>query len=419
MKFYNSLSDSVEPFEPRGNEVSVYTCGITPYDTTHLGHAFTYTAVDILIRFLEYQGLRIRYVQNVTDIDDDILRKAREVGQDWRELGNCWTAFFIRDMISLNVRPPDFYPRATDVIAEITELVQRLLAAGYAYESGGSVYFHVASWPDFGKLSDLSLQEMLPIANQRGNNPNDPNKRDPLDFVLWQAQAPGEPAWESPWGPGRPGWHIECSTMATRFLGETIDFHSGGGDLIFPHHECEIAQIEPVSGRRPFVRFWFHVAMVHHEGEKMSKSLGNLLMVRDLLNTYSPDDLRLYLARHHYREAWVHSDAELGEAASIAAALKRAVDANGGTGKALDPSRSMADFEAALADDLDTWRGRQVLADLAAAVIQAAELGMDVGQAQAALRRMGRVFGLRLDAAAPEEGVKEGWQRHLARFPCP
>ena len=204
MHLYNTLTATTEPFTLTDDVVSVYVCGITPYDTTHLGHAFTYTIFDVLIRYLEYRGYTVRYVQNVTDIDDDILRKARELGDDWQTLGNRWTAHFIADLKAINVRPPDFYPRATDVIPEIIESVAALLQAGVAYESHGNVYFHIDSWPRFGQLSHLGRDEMLPIANQRGNFPDDPHKRDPLDFVLWQGQKPDEPAWDSPWGPGRP-----------------------------------------------------------------------------------------------------------------------------------------------------------------------------------------------------------------------
>lgn len=416
MKLYNSLSKTIEPFQPQGDSVSIYVCGITPYDTTHLGHAFTYTSADILIRYLEYKGLTVRYVQNVTDIDDDILRKAREGGDDWLNLGNRWTAHFIQDLISLNVRPPDFYPRATDVIPEIIKLVEKLLEQGCAYESGGSVYFEVASWPEFGKLSSLALSEMLPVANERGNNPNDPQKRNPLDFVLWQAQAAGEPAWPSPWGPGRPGWHIECSTMSTKFLGETIDFHSGGGDLIFPHHECEIAQIEPVTGKKPFVRFWIHAAMVHHDGAKMSKSLGNLIMVRDLLKVYSPNALRIYLGRHHYREVWSHSESELSLANEFSKKINLALLVRGGLGASIDPAWALKVFEAALEDDLNTPVACQVLCDLADKLIGWAQSGKDVVQGQVAIRRMGSVFGLQMDHAGPETRVIDGWSEHLKRF---
>jgi len=416
VKLYNSLSKTIEPFQPQGDSVSIYVCGITPYDTTHLGHAFTYTSADILIRYLEYKGLTVRYVQNVTDIDDDILRKAREAGDDWQNLGNRWTAHFIQDLISLNVRPPDFYPRATDVIPEIIALVEKLLEQGCAYESGGNVYFEVASWPEFGKLSALPLSEMLPVANERGNNPNDPQKRNPLDFVLWQAQATGEPAWLSPWGPGRPGWHIECSTMSTQFLGETIDFHSGGGDLIFPHHECEIAQIEPVTGKKPFVRFWIHAAMVHHDGAKMSKSLGNLIMVRDLLKIYSPDVLRIYLGRHHYREVWSYSESELSLAEEFSKKINQALLVQGDSGKSIDPAWAIKVFEAALEDDLNTPVACQVLCDLADKLIDGAKSGKAVGEAQSAIRRMGSVFGLQMDQSRPETRVIQGWSEHLKRF---
>jgi len=237
LKLYNTRSQQLEELKPQGDFVTMYVCGITPYDTTHLGHAFTYTTADILIRHLESQGHRVKYVQNVTDIDDDILRKAQETGADWQSLGNEWTAHFIRDMQSLNVRAPDYFPRATEMMAQIGDMVQALVDKGVAYESAGNVYFAVDAWPTYGQLSHLPRTELLPVANERGNRPDDPHKRDPLDFVLWQAQAPGEPAWDSPWGPGRPGWHIECSAMASHFLGETIDVHGGGADLVFPHHE--------------------------------------------------------------------------------------------------------------------------------------------------------------------------------------
>jgi len=416
VNLYNTLSRKVEIFESIGDEVNVYACGITPYDTTHLGHAFTYTCVDILIRYLELRGLTVRYVQNVTDIDDDILRKAKELGENWLELGNRWTAHFIRDMQSLNVRPPDHYPRATDVIPEIVHGVESLLNAGVAYESGGSVYFDISAWPEFGKLSALSREEMLPIANERGNKPDDPHKRNPLDFVLWQRRSSGEPAWDSPWGSGRPGWHIECSTMSTQILGPIIDVHCGGADLCFPHHECEIAQVEPISEKKPFVRYWMHAAMVYHDGVKMSKSLGNLVMVRDLLKTYSPDALRLYLSGHHYRQIWSHDEGELIKAEEIAHTLQEAVTAGGGAGKLLDANPAWAAFSAALDNDLDTPEAQQVLFSLAQKILEAASLGRRVAGAQDALRRMGQVFGLRMEEKGAEARVIENWNKILIRF---
>jgi L-cysteine:1D-myo-inositol 2-amino-2-deoxy-alpha-D-glucopyranoside ligase len=418
MDVYNTLSRAVEPFQP-GSTVSLYVCGITPYDTTHLGHAFTYVATDVLVRYLEDRGLTVRYVQNVTDIDDDVLRKAAEVGDDWRALGNRWTAHFIRDMQSLNVRPPDHYPRATDLIPEIVKAVGALLERGLAYESGGSVYYHVDAWPAFGQLSHLPRSEMLPVANQHGNRPDDPHKRDPLDFVLWQAQAPGEPAWASPWGPGRPGWHIECSVMSTHFLGEALDLHGGGGDLIFPHHECEIAQAEPVTGRAPFVRAWLHTAMVEHAGAKMSKSLGNLVMVRDLLQHWSPDALRIYLGRHHYRRAWAHDAGELARSEQLATRLRTSSTARGGGGAPLETAGTQAEFEAAMEYDLNTPVAMARLESLADEILAASRDGRQVGPAQALLRRFSRIFGLRLEEAGVESRVTRGWDAHLRRFAEP
>jgi L-cysteine:1D-myo-inositol 2-amino-2-deoxy-alpha-D-glucopyranoside ligase len=415
MNLYDSLSQTLRPLQPEENHVKVYVCGITPYDTTHLGHAFTYTTFDILIRFLEGQGYRVTYVQNVTDIDDDILRKAGQTGENWRSLGNRWTVHFIEDLQALNVRPPDYYPRATDNIAEINELIEDLLAAGKAYQAGGNVYYHVDAWSEFGKLSHLPRPEMLPVANERGNNPKDPHKRDPLDFVLWQARAPGEPAWDSPWGPGRPGWHIECSAMSTRFLGNTLDIHSGGGDLIFPHHECEIAQVEPVTGH-VFVRTWMHVAMVRHQGEKMSKSLGNLVMIRDLLKTWSPDAIRLYLGMHHYRDSWSFNEAELEQAGEVAQALHAAATVAGGAGPALDGEARRREFIACMESDLDTPGALSVLTGLAGEILTGAREDQDVSEAQVSLRLLAGVFGLRLDAAGPEPQVIEGWDQHKLRF---
>jgi cysteinyl-tRNA synthetase len=417
LQLYNSLSRRVEPFIPAQSTITIYVCGITPYATTHLGHAFTYAMADTLIRFLEDQGHRVRYVQNLTDIDDAILREARRVKEDWRALGDRWTRHFIREMQTLNIRPPEHYARATDVMAEIIEAVHKLCEAGVAYEAGGSVYFDIDAWPAYGKLSRLARQEMLSIANERGNNPDDPHKRHALDFVLWQAQAPGEPAWHSPWGPGRPGWHIECSTLALHFLGETIDIHGGGSDLMFPHHESEIAQSECLTRREPFARWWFHTAMVQLAGRKISKSLGNLIMVQDLLEQYSPDAIRLYLAGHRYRHIWEHDPTALAHAEQLALTLRTAatVQAWPHSPRPLDPSPRQQAFMQAMANDLDTAAALKVLSSLAAEIRDAAQAGQSVQAAQDALRTMGRIFGLRLDNEEAEAVVVSGWNQHLAR----
>jgi L-cysteine:1D-myo-inositol 2-amino-2-deoxy-alpha-D-glucopyranoside ligase len=373
----------------------------------------------VLIRFLQYEGYEVHYVQNVTDIDDDILHKAAKIGIDWREVGNRWTTHFIHDMRTLNVLPPQRFPRATDVIAEIIETTEALLREGHAYEVEGNVYFHVDSWKEFGKLSRIPRHEMLPVANERGNHPDDPHKKDPLDFVLWQAQAPGEPAWDSPWGQGRPGWHIECSSMATRFLGETIDIHGGGADLIFPHHDCEIAQAECATGKQPFVRFWMHTAMVRHDGAKMSKSLGNLVMMRDLLDRgISPDALRTYMHTHHYRQAWSIDEQGLTDAVNGANVMRRAVSVEGGTGRALNTRGVTNTFETAMRDDLDTPTALAALQHYAREILSSAEKGLKVEAAQQALRNMGAVLGLRLEEHSdrPDPDVAEGWDAFLKDF---
>src|SRR5215510_5083981 len=280
MRLYDTARGAVVPFEP-GELVTMYTCGITPYDATHLGHAATYLTYDVLQRRLRDRGHQTRCVRNITDVDDDILRKARELGVHYLDLAAAETARFDDDMRALDVLPVWSEPRATSAIPDIRGFIGMVLDRGHAYQAGGGVYFDVSSFERFGQVSHLGREEMLRLAAERGGNIDDPHKRDPLDFVLWQPSAPDEPSWESLWGPGRPGWHIECSALAMRELGTTIDLHGGGSDLIYPHHECEAAQSEAATGE-PFVRHWMHQAMVRMDGEKMSKSLGNLVFVSDL-----------------------------------------------------------------------------------------------------------------------------------------
>jgi L-cysteine:1D-myo-inositol 2-amino-2-deoxy-alpha-D-glucopyranoside ligase len=278
------------------------------------------------------------------------------------------------------------------------------------------VYYDVQSWPEFGKLSRLPKEDMLPVANERGNRPEDPNKKNPLDFVLWQVQAPGEPAWDSPWGPGRPGWHIECSTMSTKFLGSVVDIHGGGADLCFPHHESEIAQIEPLLDDRSFVRFWMHTAMVRHEGEKMSKSLGNLVMIRDLLKTYPVDAIRLYLGSHHYRSSWEYDEHKLQLSAGLAEQIQTAVKAHSGQGHSLESEPAWASFTSAMDNDLDTPGALSIIADLTSQILSAQLAGRDIREAQTALLHFTQLFGLRLDQPEPEPEVLLGWERYIPAF---
>ena len=343
MRLYDTARKEVVPFAP-GPVVTMYTCGITPYDSTHIGHAATYLTYDVLQRRLRDLGHETRCVRNITDVDDDILAKAREIGVHYLDLAAGETARFDSDMKSLGLLECWSEPRATSAIADIRKFIGNVLDRGHAYEAGGAVYFDIHSYDGFGELSGMSRSEMIAAARERGGNPDDPNKRDPLDFVLWQPSLPDEPAWGSLWGPGRPGWHIECSTLAMRDLDTfTIDLHGGGSDLIFPHHECERAQSEAATGQ-PFVRHWMHQAMVCYEGEKMSKSLGNLVFVSELLKDWDPRAIRLAVLGHHYRSSWEWQDEVMDEATER---LERWQSAGSGDG-ALDEVR------AALDDDLGT-----------------------------------------------------------------
>lgn len=343
MRLYDTARQEIVPFAP-GRVVTMYTCGITPYDATHIGHAATYLTYDVLQRRLRDLGHETRCVRNITDVDDDILAKAREIGVHYLDLAAGETARFDSDMKSLGLLECWSEPRATSAIADIRKFIGKVLDRGYAYEAGGAVYFDIHSYGGFGDLSGMSREEMIAAARERGGNPEDPNKRDPLDFVLWQPSLPDEPAWGSLWGPGRPGWHIECSTLAMRDLStSTIDLHGGGSDLIFPHHECERAQSEAATGQ-PFVRHWMHQAMVRYEGEKMSKSLGNLVFVSELLKDWDPRAIRLAVLEHHYRQSWEWEDGVMDQATER---LERWQSAGSGDG-ALDEVR------AALDDDLGT-----------------------------------------------------------------
>jgi L-cysteine:1D-myo-inositol 2-amino-2-deoxy-alpha-D-glucopyranoside ligase len=341
MRLYDTARRSVVPFEP-GPVVSMYTCGITPYDAAHVGHAAVYLTYDVIQRRLRDLGHETRCVRNITDVDDPLLAKARDLGVHFLDLAAEEIARFDACMSALGLLPAWSEPRATSAIPDILGFIGMVLESGHAYQAGGGVYFNVDSFAKFGQVSHLDRPAMLALAAERGGNPDDPNKRDPLDFVLWQPSAPGEPAWESLWGPGRPGWHIECSTLAMRELAPTIDLHGGGSDLIFPHHECEAAQSEAATGQ-PLVRHWSHVGMVRKDGEKMSKSLGNLVFVSDLLKEWEPDAVSLGLLSHHYRSSWEWDD-ELMPAA--AARLARWRSAGPG-------SAGLDEVRAALDDDLD------------------------------------------------------------------
>jgi L-cysteine:1D-myo-inositol 2-amino-2-deoxy-alpha-D-glucopyranoside ligase len=366
MKLFDTAKQQVVEFAPNPT-VLMYTCGITPYDATHLGHAFTFISYDVLQRRLIDMGHQVKCVRNVTDVDDPLFAKARELGVHYLDLAAGEEARFESDMTALNALPVHSTPRASSAIPDIRGFIGMVIDRGFAYESGGSVYFDVEKFPQFGSVSHYSRETMIALARERGGNVDDPHKRNPLDFVLWHPSASDEPSWDTMWGAGRPGWHIECSALALRELGTTIDLHGGGSDLIFPHHECERAQSEAATGQ-PFVKHWMHVAMVSMDGHKMSKSRGNLVFVDKLRTQHDPMAIRLGLIEHHYRTEWEWDDGLMARNEARLAQWKSAAHVGSSQGDA----GLLADVRSALDNDLDT--------PLAVALVDAAvKSGVAVG----------------------------------------
>ncbi len=407
MRLFNTMTQQVEEFVPRDNKVGMYVCGVTPYDTAHLGHAFTFGSFDILRRVLQSQGVRVTYVQNVTDIDDPLFEKARALGDiTWDELARKETERFVHEMSQIHVQAPDHFVRASDELPAMFILIEKLLKRDIAYQNDGWIYFSVAGDPTFGQLAAAAglsgYDNLLATANQNGNDPNDPRKRDPLDFLLWRGETPGEPSWPSPWGPGRPGWHIECSAMATTYLGPQVDIHGGGTDLIFPHHSCEIAQSEHATDVHPFARHWMHVGMVALNGVKMSKSLGNLIIVNQLLANYTPDAVRALLAGHHYRKEWEYFESDMQRAQALADRLNIAAsgEASDGTAETVSVTAQLTNtFMQAIDNDLDT-PGALAALDLLAQRITAGELpAEELPIARGKLRTLAHLLGMDLSHA--------------------
>jgi L-cysteine:1D-myo-inositol 2-amino-2-deoxy-alpha-D-glucopyranoside ligase len=397
MQLWNTLTRAKEEFAA-GPIVRMYVCGITPYATTHLGHARTYLIFDVLIREIERRGHSVRYTQNVTDVDDPLFERAQQLGMTTADLARECTRLFQDDLAALSIRPPDYYPRASDEIPEMQGLIGTLLAGGHAYQSGGWVYFRVQSLARYGILSRLDRDQMLTSADEHGEDTRDPRKEDPLDFVLWKPSQPGETSWDSPWGVGRPGWHIECSAMALHYLGPELDIHGGGSDLVYPHHENEIAQSEAATGHAPLARFWIHAAMVRLGDTKMSKSLGNMVFVRDLRKRFSPVAIRHYLLTSHYRTELDYSEDAMSQSAARVKRLDRAL---AGSGTRMD-SDTLAtretDFDAALADDLNTPLALKIL-DGAVDEVLGAEGNEGSTANSAVVRRMAARLGLADDNA--------------------
>ena len=403
MRLHNTLTGSTEEFAPSGDEVLMYVCGITPYSDSHLGHAMSYIIFDVLRRYLEFRGWRVRHVQNYTDIDDKLIARAEREGVPMAQVAERYIAGFERDMAELNVEPAHVYPRATEEVPAIIEMVSALIEKGFAYvgpPKGGheasDVYYRVAKKLDYGKLSKRSLESMLAGARIEPLE----GKENPMDFTLWKGAKPGEPAWDSPWGPGRPGWHIECSAMSLRHLGAQIDLHGGGLDLVFPHHENEIAQTEAYTEAVPFSRFWVHNGFLQMGEEKMSKSLGNLITMRDAIDRYGPDGVRVFILGSSYRKPLTYSEEAMAAGKVAAERLRSALSFEAaGLGEPLDGAPFRDRFLAAMEDDLNTAQALAVLFDLAREINRGRDAGRSVGAAQTVMRELAAVLGLRLTAS--------------------
>jgi cysteinyl-tRNA synthetase len=408
MKIYNTMTRTKEELVPLvDGEIRMYSCGVTVYDLSHVGHAKMMIVFDVIVRYLRFAGYRVTFVRNFTDIDDKIIRRANEEGVPAREVSERCIAAFSQDIAALGVQAPDVEPRATDHVAGMIALIERLVTGGFAYAVDGDVFFEVRRFPAYGKLSGKNLDDLLAGARVEV----DERKRDPRDFALWKSAKPGEPSWPSPWGPGRPGWHIECSEMAMRYLGESFDIHGGGEDLIFPHHECEIAQSEAVTGK-PFARYWVHNGFVNLGKEKMSKSLGNTLTIRDIVKRHEPDALRLWILGTHYRHLLEWSEERVEEAARALGRLARLMDDAGALGAPAGPLPTAfagfaPRFVAAMDDDFNTPQALGALFDFARALSEHRDRGLATPAARAELAagvaelvRLARVLGLLQRAAA-------------------
>jgi len=417
LRIFNTLTRRKEDFVPLvPGEARIYVCGVTVYDLCHIGHARSAMVFDVMRRYLRFRNYKVTFIKNYTDVDDRIIRRANEEGVPATTISERYIAEYQKDMASIGVDPADMEPKATEHIPQMIALIERLIARGVAYVLEGDVYFEVRRFPAYGKLSGKNLDELE--AGARVDV--DERKRDPLDFALWKAAKPGEPSWPSPWGPGRPGWHIECSAMAMQYLGESFDFHGGGEDLIFPHHENEIAQAEGATGK-PFVRCWSHNGFVNLNAEKMSKSLGNTLWIRDMVRRHDPEALRLYFLGTHYRHPLDYADERIAESAKALGRLRALVEEAErvarlgpqppGTGDAalLDQvDAHVARFIAVMDDDFNTPQALAVLFDLLRALHAAREQGAGAGAFVAGVGKLvelARVLGLLEQAPRPQAAI--------------
>ena len=397
MKIHDTLTGQKHDFVPAQDTVRMYVCGVTPYAPAHVGHAMSYIVFDTVRRHLEYRGFQVHHVQNFTDIDDKLIERAAREKMNVAELAERHIESYFRDMDSLHVLRAHLYPRATQEVPRMVQIIGGLIEKGFAYPAGGDVYFRVTHTLNYGRLSHRTIEGMRAGARIEPGE----QKEHPMDFALWKGAKPGEPQWDSPWGPGRPGWHIECTAMALGYLGETVDIHGGGQDLIFPHHENEIAQSEAYTGHQPFVRFWLHNGLLQMDQQKMSKSLGNFVTIRQALDQFSADALRVAVLSSHYRSPSAYSEEAIAAAQKGTDRLRQAATLQGPTPAAssLDPSPHRERFLAAMDDDFNTSQALAALFDLARDINRAAEGGSGVAEAQQLLLELGRqVLGITFEA---------------------
>ena len=376
--------------------VRMYVCGVTPYSESHVGHALHAIVFDVLRRYLDWRGIPVKHVQNFTDIDDKLIERSQRMGISMLELAEQNIATYLSQLKAMNVQPAHVYPRVTETVPQIIKFIEGLIEKGFAYPSGGDVYYRVRNFDRYGDLSKRDIDDLLSGARI------DPTelKDDPLDFALWKGAKPGEPSWDSPWGPGRPGWHIECSAMALENLGPQIDIHGGGADLIFPHHTNEIAQTEAYTGDPPFARIWMHNALLQLSGEKMSKSIGNLVTIGEALEQFGPDALRLFVITSHYRSPASYSEDALESAKAGADRLRNSAFVIGGSAPAnIDTEAIRQRFTEAMDDDLNTPRALAAVFDLSREINRAAAAGQAIGEAQGVFRELCDVLGLTLGVA--------------------
>ncbi len=401
MNLYDSLSEQKKELTPSDGALKMYVCGVTPYASTHVGHAMRAVIFDVLRRYLEYRGYQIKHVENFTDIDDKMIAGAAEMGISVQELAERNIAAYLEEMDALNVQRAHVYPRATEEISGIQEMISGLIEKGMAYEANGDVYYRVRLNKEYGKLSHRTLDTMRVGARIEPGE----LKQDPMDFALWKAEKPGEPSWQSPWGKGRPGWHIECSAMSLAYLGETIDIHGGGRDLVFPHHENEIAQTESYTNGKQMARFWVHNGMVRMGQDKMSKSLGNFITMGEALERFSTDALRLFFLSSQYRSPLTYSDENILAQERAAERMRVALLPSPAGGQPLDVTLYKQRFEEAMDDDLNTSRAIAVLFDLCREINRGRDEGKSLVEAQQLLRRLGELLGLTFAAQEAKDDV--------------